>query len=146
MLRSRARNWRKEKRMITGYFLFASIRCFCIRPIVQGVCATPEMRCRHISNRNFYYPVREQEFSFVHYAFHAYKFTMICLELQEKLTTLQCECMRFADYVMNLTQNRNTQAILFDDEYLNMAAQRVFDAFGRIPNPDPEEIIKALKK
>lgn len=69
-----------------------------------------------------------------------------CLELQEKLTTLQCECMRFADYVMSLTQNRNTQAILFDDEYLNMAAQRIFDAFGRIPNPDPEEIIKALKK
>lgn len=87
MLRSRARNWEKEKRMITGDFLFASIRCFCIRPIVQGVRATPEMRCRHISNRNFYYPVREQEFSFVHYAFHAYKFTMICLELQEKSTT-----------------------------------------------------------
>ena len=43
MLRSRARNWEKEKRMITGDFLFASIRCFCIRPIVQGVRAAPEM-------------------------------------------------------------------------------------------------------
>lgn len=68
------------------------------------------------------------------------------LELQKKYTTLQCECMRFADYVMNLTHNRDTQAIHFDDEYLNMAGNMLFKSFGRIPNPDPEEIIKELKK
>lgn len=62
-----------------------------------------------------------------------------CLELQEKLTTLQCECMRFADYVMNLTHGHDAMAIQFDDEYLNVAAQRVFDAFGRMPNPDPKK-------
>lgn len=69
-----------------------------------------------------------------------------CLELQEKYAILQCECMRFADYVMNLTQNRDAIAIRFDDEYLNMAAKKLFDVFGRIPNPDPEEIIKELRK
>lgn len=68
------------------------------------------------------------------------------LALQEKYTTLQCECMRFADYVMNLTHNRDTQAIRFDDEYLNMAGNMLFKSFGRIPNPDQEEIIKELKK
>lgn len=74
------------------------------------------------------------------------EFFNTCLELQEKYTTLQCECMRFADYVMNLTHNRDTQAIHFDDEYLNMAGNMMFEAFGRIPNPDPEEIIKEIKK
>lgn len=68
------------------------------------------------------------------------------LALQEKYTTLQCECMRFADYVMNLTHNRDTQAIRFDDKYLDMASNMIFKSFGRIPNPDPEEIIKELKK
>lgn len=68
------------------------------------------------------------------------------LELQEKYTMLQCECMRFADYVMNLTHNRDTQAIRFDDKYLDMASNMLFKSFGRIPNPDPEEIIKELKK
>ena len=68
------------------------------------------------------------------------------LELQEKYTTLQCECMRFADYVMNLTHNRDTQAIHFDDEYLNMACNLLFKSFGRIQNPAPEEIIKEIKK
>lgn len=67
------------------------------------------------------------------------------LALQEKYTTLQCECMRFADYVMNLTHNRDTKTIRFDDEYLNMAGNILFKSFGRIPNPDPEEIIKELK-
>lgn len=68
------------------------------------------------------------------------------LALQEKYTTLQCECMRFADYVMNLTHNRDTKAIQFDDEYLNMVGNMLFKSFGRIPNPDHEEIIKELKK
>lgn len=68
------------------------------------------------------------------------------LELQDKYTTLQCECKRFADYVMNLTHNRDTQAIRFDDEYLNMAGNMLFKSFGRIQNPDPEEIIKEIKK
>lgn len=68
------------------------------------------------------------------------------LELQEKYTTLQCECKRFADYVMNLTHDRDTHAIQFDDEYLSMAGYMLFKSFGRIPNPDPEEIIKELKK
>lgn len=64
------------------------------------------------------------------------------LALQEKYTTLQCECKRFADYVMDLTHNRDTRALQFDDEYLNMAGYMLFKSFGRIPNPDPEEIIK----
>ena len=68
------------------------------------------------------------------------------LALQEKLTTLECEHRRFADYVMNLTHNRDTQAIHFDDEYLNMACNMLFKSFGRIQNPDPEEIIKEIKK
>lgn len=68
------------------------------------------------------------------------------LELQEKYTTLQCECMRFADYVLNLTYESNTIRLEFENKYLEMAAKRLFDAFGRIPNPDPEEIIKELKK
>ena len=68
------------------------------------------------------------------------------LELQEKYTTLQCECMRFADYVMNLTHNRDTQAIHFDDEYLNMAGNTLSNLIERIPNIDPTEIIKELKK
>lgn len=68
------------------------------------------------------------------------------LALQEKYTTLECECMKFADYVMNLTHNRDTQAIRFDDKYLDMASNMLFKSFGRITNPHPEEIIKELKK
>ena len=68
------------------------------------------------------------------------------LELQEKYTTLQCECKRFADYVLNLTHESNTIRLEFENKYLEMAAKRLFDAFGRIPNPDHEEIIKEFKK
>lgn len=68
------------------------------------------------------------------------------LKLQEKYTTLQCECKRFADYVLNLTYESNTIRLEFENKYLEMAAKRLFDAFGRIPNPDHEEIIKELKK
>lgn len=68
------------------------------------------------------------------------------LALQEKYTTLQCECKRFADYVLNLTYESNTIRLEFENKYLEMAAKRLFDAFGRIPNPDHEEIIKELKK
>lgn len=68
------------------------------------------------------------------------------LALQEKYTALECECIRFADYVMNLTHNRDTKALHFDNEYLNMAGYMLFKSFGRIPNPDSEEIIKEFKK
>lgn len=68
------------------------------------------------------------------------------LALQEKYTTLQCECKRFADYVLNLTYESNTIRLEFENKYLEMAAKRLFDAFGRIPNPDHEEIIKEFKK
>lgn len=47
------------------------------------------------------------------------------LELQDKYTTLQCECMRFADWVMNLTRDCHSVAIRFDDEYLDMAARQI---------------------
>lgn len=69
-----------------------------------------------------------------------------CLELQVKYTTLQCECKRFADYVMNLTHNRDATALQFEDEYLRMAGDMIFEAFARKQNPDSEEIIKELKK
>lgn len=68
------------------------------------------------------------------------------LELQDKYVTLQCECKRFADYVMNLTHGRDAMAIQFDDEYLNMAGNTLSNLIGRIPNTDPTEIIKELKK
>lgn len=68
------------------------------------------------------------------------------LALQEKYTTLECECMRFADWVLNMSHDRCAIAIKFDNEYLNMAGNMLFKSFGRIPNPDPEEIIKELKK
>ena len=47
------------------------------------------------------------------------------LALQEKYTTLQCECMRFADWVVNLTRDCHSVAIRFDDEYLDMAARQI---------------------
>ena len=47
------------------------------------------------------------------------------LELQDKYTTLQCECMRFADWVMNFTRNCHSVAIHFDDIYLDMAARKM---------------------
>lgn len=68
------------------------------------------------------------------------------LELQEKYTTLQCECMRFTDYVINLMHGRAAMAIHFDDEYLRMAGNMLFEAFRRLPKTDIEEIIKELKK
>lgn len=68
------------------------------------------------------------------------------LELQDKYTTLQCECKRFADYVLNLTYESNTIRLEFENKYLEMAAKSLYKAFGRIPNPDPEEIIKEFKK
>lgn len=68
------------------------------------------------------------------------------LKLQAKYTELQCECMRFADYVMNLTHNRDATALQFEDEYLRIAGNMLFEAFARKQNPDPEEILKELKK
>lgn len=47
------------------------------------------------------------------------------LELQEKYTTLQCECKRFADWVMNLTRDCHSVAIQFEDEHLDMAARQI---------------------
>lgn len=47
------------------------------------------------------------------------------LELQEKYTTLQCECMRFADWVLNMSHDRCAIAIKFDNEYLDMAAREM---------------------
>ena len=47
------------------------------------------------------------------------------LELQEKYTTLQCECMRFADWVLNMSHDRCAIAIKFDNEYLDMAARKM---------------------
>lgn len=69
-----------------------------------------------------------------------------CLELQRELTRLQCECKRFADYVMNLTHGRDAMAIQFDDEYLRMAGDMLFKFFGCLPKNDFKEIIKELKK
>lgn len=47
------------------------------------------------------------------------------LDLQEKYTTLNCECRRFADWVVNLTRDCHSVAIRFDDEYLDMAARQI---------------------
>lgn len=47
------------------------------------------------------------------------------LELQKKYTTLQCECMRFADWVLNLTRDCHSVAIHFDDEYIDLAARKI---------------------
>lgn len=47
------------------------------------------------------------------------------LALQAKLTTLQCECKRFAYWVMNLTHDCRSVAIQFEDEYLDMAARKM---------------------
>lgn len=68
------------------------------------------------------------------------------LALQEKYTTLQCECKRFADWVLNMSHDRCAIAIKFDNEYLSIAGNTMYNLIGRIPNPDPEEIIKELKK
>ena len=82
---------------------------------------------------------------------NAYKLTLNLtvqdlLELQDKYTTLQCECMRFADWVLNMLHDCCAIAIKFNNEYLNVAGNMLFKSFGRIPNPDHEEIIKELKK
>ena len=68
------------------------------------------------------------------------------LELQEKYTTLQCECKRFADWVLNMSHDRCAIAIKFDNEYLSIAGNTMSNLIGRIPNHDPEEIIKEIKK
>lgn len=47
------------------------------------------------------------------------------LDLQDKYTTLQCECMRFADWVLNMSHDRCAIAIKFDNEYLDMAAREL---------------------
>lgn len=47
------------------------------------------------------------------------------LELQKKYTTLQCECMRFANWVLNLTRDCHSVAIHFDDEYIDLAARKI---------------------
>lgn len=53
------------------------------------------------------------------------------LALQHKYTTLQSECKRFVDFVMNLTQGRNVTALKFEDEYLETAGSMLSEAFGR---------------
>lgn len=68
------------------------------------------------------------------------------LVLQDKYTTLQCECKRLADYVINLTHSREAMAIRFDNEYLRMAGDMLFEFFGHLPKTGLEEIIKELKK
>lgn len=47
------------------------------------------------------------------------------LDLQEKYTTLNCECLRFADWVLNLTRDCHSVAIHFDDEYIDLAARKI---------------------
>ena len=68
------------------------------------------------------------------------------LALQEKYTTLQCECKRLADWVLNMSHDRCAIAIKFDNEYLSIAGNTMSNLIGRIPNHDPEEIIKEIKK
>lgn len=45
--------------------------------------------------------------------------------LQAKLTTLECECLRFTDWVINFTRDCRSVAIHFDNEYLTLAAQKM---------------------
>ena len=48
------------------------------------------------------------------------------LDLQEKYTTLDCECRRFADWVLNCSRDCRAMAILFDNEYLNIAGREIY--------------------
>ena len=48
------------------------------------------------------------------------------LDLQEKYTTLDCECLRFADWVLNCLRDCRAMAIHFDNEYLNLASREIY--------------------
>lgn len=48
------------------------------------------------------------------------------LDLQEKYTTLNCECRRFTDWVLNYLRDCRAMAIQFDDEYLNLASREIY--------------------
>lgn len=48
------------------------------------------------------------------------------LDLQEKYTTLNCECRRFADWVLNYLRDCRARAIQFDNEYLNIAGREIY--------------------
>ena len=48
------------------------------------------------------------------------------LDLQEKYTTLDCECRRFADWVLNCSRDCRARAIQFDNEYLNLASREIY--------------------
>lgn len=48
------------------------------------------------------------------------------LDLQEKYTTLNCECRRFADWVLNYLRDCRAMAIQFDNEYLNLASREIY--------------------
>ena len=51
------------------------------------------------------------------------------LALQDNYTTLQCECRRFTDWVLNLSRNSAAVAIRFDNECLNLAADTLIKKF-----------------
>ena len=48
------------------------------------------------------------------------------LDLQDKYTTLDCECRRFADWVLNYLRDCRAMAIQFDNEYLNLASREIY--------------------
>ena len=48
------------------------------------------------------------------------------LDLQEKYTTLDCECRRFTDWVLNYLRDCRAMAIQFDNEYLNLASREIY--------------------
>lgn len=48
------------------------------------------------------------------------------LDLQEKYTTLNCECRRFTDWVLNYIRDCCAMAIKFDNEYLNIAGREIY--------------------
>ena len=48
------------------------------------------------------------------------------LDLQEKYTTLNCECRRFADWVLNYLRDCRARAIQFDHECLNIAGREIY--------------------
>lgn len=51
------------------------------------------------------------------------------LALQKQYTELQCECRRFVDWVMNLSINCCADAIRFENDYLNIAANKLIAKF-----------------
>ena len=48
------------------------------------------------------------------------------LDLQEKYTTLNCECRRFTDWVLNYLRDCRARAIQFDHECLNIAGREIY--------------------